>query len=618
MMLNVKEKLKMGILKALVGGYVLVIAAFGAAEYSPNDAVAGQPAVLSDVVTESRVVTLNSGGAIDLSEFEFGYIEAPPKFSAPRLVTLGEINNDKSVDAVVVSYLHGAYLLSWVPYLENGFSDPIAIDELQYVLDVVVIDLNQDGNLDIVASDYESVWGYMNDGAGSFEKKEIVHSNDYFGALNFVDMNGDGVLDIVAERREHDVVLLLGTENGEYVYYKIITNGDVNYTTRIGDVSVADVTGDGLPEVLVASYSNGGGQIFYHANLGNANFSNKVVVNEVEWGKSVVAADLDYDGYLDLLSASNNDGKVAWYKNLGGGIFSGQRVLLEEGPGMNMAIVGDVDEDGLIDVISARNDEILWFRNLGNGGFSSHQSLGELPWGLGYVVEVADVDKDGVLDLFAVSEYSNFVGWFKNFSRGQQWTLTSLNSQPKINSPIAIAAGQLAGNEKSDLVFGSDVRAIGVYEQQDDGSFGGVTYVENGGILNANDVSIVDLNHDGDNDILHSTKSNLSPVGGVAWYENLGFASFSEQQTIEKDILGSQMSFAMDVSNDGDLDVLSLRAGDEGVYWYRNNGQGGFSGPLLISNQASIDGIVPADMDRDGDLDVVIYGGVDGSITRLS
>ena len=39
-------------------------------------------------------------------------------------------------------------------------------------------------------------------------------------------------------------------------------------------------------------------------------------------GHWVETADLDGDGDLDVLSASEADDKVAWYENLGGGAFS--------------------------------------------------------------------------------------------------------------------------------------------------------------------------------------------------------------------------------------------------------------------------------------------------------
>ena len=63
---------------------------------------------------------------------------------------------------------------------------------------------------------------------------------------------------------------------------------------------------------------------------------------------SVVSADFNGDGFLDLASAGGN--KIAWYKNLDGkGNFGEQIVVTANANGAECVAVGDVDDDGFVD-----------------------------------------------------------------------------------------------------------------------------------------------------------------------------------------------------------------------------------------------------------------------------
>ena len=67
----------------------------------------------------------------------------------------------------------------------------------------------------------------------------------------------------------------------------------------------------------------------------------------------VVAADLDGDGYPDVLVASSIDSKISWYSNDGLGNFGAQQVISTLASGVNAAYPADLDGDGDLDVLSA-------------------------------------------------------------------------------------------------------------------------------------------------------------------------------------------------------------------------------------------------------------------------
>ncbi len=108
-----------------------------------------------------------------------------------------------------------------------------------------------------------------------------------------------------------------------------------------------------------------------------------------------------------------------------------------------------------------------------------------------------------------------------------------------------------------------------------------------------------DLDRDGDLDFV------VGFADEIAWYENLG-GQFSEKNSIGKAGSASSVS-AVDIDNDGDLDVLSTSIDDEEVRWYENDGTTNFSTEHIIIQDVVVPRVARAvDVDMDGDLDVLV------------
>ena len=144
--------------------------------------------------------------------------------------------------------------------------------------------------------------------------------------------------------------------------------------------------------------------------------------------------------------------------------------------------------------------------------------------------------------------------------------------------------------------------------------------------LQTNPVGVyaVDLDNDGDTDVLSASYGNDT----IAWYENLdGTGDTWGGHTITTLADGAWDVYAADLDNDGDLDVISAanwgNAGDDsrnsrGVAWYENrlNESTNDFGPQQVISAAA-DGarvVRAADMDQDGDMDVISASWFDGKI----
>ena len=265
--------------------------------------------------------------------------------------------------------------------------------------------------------------------------------------------------------------------------------------------------------------------------------------------------DLDNDGDLDILSCSIYDSKVVWYENDGNGGFDKLKIISNHYYSYTFNTAEDLDGDGDLDVIATASfaNVIVWFENFGSGEFSSDILLDDNVIGINDVV-TGDVDNDGDVDIFCASGDDYLVTWFENHGNG------NFSSKKTVTT----------------------------------------------GLYKVNSVDLADFDGDGLMDVL-SNESYVSDK--ICWMKNMGNGFFGPQQTVTTGVNVPLYTYAKDVDNDGDMDVISCSASDDDFYWWSNDGFGSFSYEATISSANWARRISSADLNHDGHLDMVCSSG---------
>jgi hypothetical protein len=297
---------------------------------------------------------------------------------------------------------------------------------------VAVADVNGDGKPDLlVANEGSSTVGVLlGNGDGTFQSAIIYGSGgNYPLSIAVADVNGDGKPDLVlADLCDIDC----SPVNGGVVSV-LLGNGDGTFQTAVphnvgqGDldsVAVADVNGDGVPDLVVANEANSTVGVL----LGKGDGTFQQVVNYSSGGAfptSVAVADVNSDGKPDLLVAncdagqSNTcvdvsvDGSVGVLLGNGNGTFQAAVAYDSGGSGAVSVAVADVNGDGKPDLLVANfcdcssSGAVGVLLGKGHGIFAHPVSL--LPDATNSVA-VADVNGDGKPDLLVATNDASGMG----------------------------------------------------------------------------------------------------------------------------------------------------------------------------------------------------------------
>ena len=329
-------------------------------------------------------------------------------------------------------------------------------------------------------------------------------------------------------------------------------------------VHAVDLDLDGVVDIVSAHEDEG--SIYWHRNTGAAVFSMPILVtNEAQCVRDLAIADFDADGFPDIASASPCDDKIAWYRNLSGASFGPQEVLSGFTDGASAIEAADINNDGQIDLLGGLIGvgRVLFWPNH-NGVFTSPVTVGESSPNL-RSIEAVDIDGDGDLDVMTANFGDNTVKWYPQTGGG-----SFSSAQPisvGVPSTFKAIAGQFGPTSNTDVALVSvDSGDIHLALAFAPGQFAGPIQVMD--LPNQGwDVQAADLDQDGDLDLVGSSSAD------IYWAEQTQPGFYNGQELVFHSVSASPVfreTTAADLDGDGDLDLVSASSSDGTVAWYEN------------------------------------------------
>jgi FG-GAP-like repeat/Secretion system C-terminal sorting domain/IPT/TIG domain/FG-GAP repeat len=355
----------------------------------------------------------------------------------------------------------------------SSFANPIDFSTASNPNFVAIADIDGDGKPDLVITEETSGLVSIFRNTSTIGSISLANRVDFAEGgtphnVHIGDIDGDGRPDLV-----------IGTDSMISVFRNTSTSGSISLASRVDfetgypttGVAICDVDGDGKPDLVASTWTHGSIVVLCNTSTrGSISMASKAEFGrDSTWAPDQVAiADIDGDGTPDVVVVTSfflpwSVPSISVLRNLStSGSFSfANRVdhVIPTYIGSNPVglRIADFDDDGKQDLIvaSAGGDRIMVFRNTSTSGSISWllQDSCLLPIGSNpYVTAVADVNGDGKPDL-ATNDGGSSVSMIRNMSTNVNMSFASPVSFGSGGEPEHFAIADIDGDGAPDVVM---------------------------------------------------------------------------------------------------------------------------------------------------------------------
>jgi hypothetical protein len=447
-------------------------------------------------------------------------------------------------------------------------------------------------------------------------------------AVALGDIDGDGDLDLVCgnQGKRPAVYENTGTTFATVPVY-VGPDGTSLYTN---DVALADIDGDGDLDLVCGNGSFAGELDYVYANDGIGNFGDTPfwISGESRLTTAVAVGDLDGNGYLDLVCGSGDREpfrNVAYY-NYGGTLDTSPSWRSAAARDTRDVALGDIDGNGHLDIVCGNNNDFNSLY-LNDGTAIDTASSSSWPVAVSYNtrgIAIGDIDGDGYLDVAvgntgALEDELVFLNRSGVLSATPDWD--SWRPSTGGDPTAAIVLGDIEGDGDLDLVVGNDGESDKLYQNRSSYFTETPDWTGTNFSGNTKGVALGDIDGEGGLDLVAGNDSTFGQKNRLYLFENGTYV-----QGPWNPVLDDQTDdvILVDLDNNGDLDLVTAGqmklepTGDTttSCYVYLNHGNGfpndpspaGGWGPLG-SNFVSLEAACGR-VDGDPFIDIVVYEGM--------
>jgi Calx-beta domain/FG-GAP-like repeat/Domain of unknown function (DUF4214) len=369
-------------------------------------------------------------------------------------LAVADLNADNKLDLIGVGQSNGVSVL--LGDGAGGFGTATSFSTGFRATAVAVGDFNADGKPDLAPAGNKNVALLLGNGAGGFGPSTNYVVNQSPVDIAAGDVNGDGRLDVatvnapsdnggIGAPQEDTATILLGDGTGKLRYTTVLTTGENPFSVAAGDLD-----GDGRVDLALANISNDTLSVLHGDGAGGFGAPTSLGVGTGAQPRHVIAADLNGDARLDLVTANFNASTVSILLANNSGGFGAANQLALPGSGPVNVAVGDFDSDGRVDLAVAYLNSGFVSILLGNGAGDFSTAANAAALFTAQQVVVNDFNSDGRSDLAVAT--AGGLAVLSGDGKGGFGAAQVLQSSVNFSS---VAADDFNGDGKADIVASS-------------------------------------------------------------------------------------------------------------------------------------------------------------------
>ncbi len=341
-------------------------------------------------------------------------------FKGISTICIADIDGDGLKDLVCGSETTGPNDISiGIWWMRNNGDDTWTRYEIDAnflnVMSLEVIDINGDGNVDVLASGWNAhqIAYWTSDGNQQPEWTKHIVKQEFYNAhdAHAIDINNDGRIDIIGcAAYEGKITAWYQQENGSFT--------EENFESGFNGVravSAADYNNDGQIDITAVAANKQQLAIFYNNTKAKTGWTKEVLSFTLNGAHEVISFDFDNDGDTDLLTSAYTSNKIDIWLNNGADPVAWTKLPVGTHTGVNLALPADFDNDGDIDIVATGKyptSKLSIWTNKGDNTFDEEILNNQLAgfW----AIALCDWDSDGDLDFFAGASVSNTINLYEN------------------------------------------------------------------------------------------------------------------------------------------------------------------------------------------------------------